>query len=224
MIGRMREMEQKNTGAGILLISLLLLGCIHLSVQASGYLPQPKHPSTGLFLVASKQMNSSYFAKTVIMLVSADKSGAMGLIINRPTPHLLSDAIPSLKGHEAGKRRVYGGGPVMLRMYSMLFQSQQPPKQSRHITEDIYFSNNEQVFLDQAQISLQSSKIFFGYAGWEAGQLELEIKKGGWHLVAADPAIVFQKETENIWRELTSVVGTHWTKREGRNASFVVMR
>jgi len=38
-----------------------------------------------------------------------------------------------------------------------------------------------------------------GYAGWAPGQLEGEIKAGGWFAVPADAAIVFDDKHDTKW-------------------------
>ena len=43
-------------------------------------------------------------------------------------------------------------------------------------------------------------RIFAGYAGWAAGQLQAEIAEGMWHVVDADYADVFGDEPLDLWR------------------------
>src|SRR5690606_15601538 len=43
-------------------------------------------------------------------------------------------------------------------------------------------------------------RIFAGYAGWAAGQLESEIREGAWYVVDSEPGDTFNSDPENLWR------------------------
>jgi putative transcriptional regulator len=53
---------------------------------------------------------------------------------------------------------------------------------------------------DQALVAL-------GYAGWEAGQLEEEIRSNAWLNVPVDIAILFETPYENRWRAAVKLLG-----------------
>ena len=42
-------------------------------------------------------------------------------------------------------------------------------------------------------------RIFAGYAGWSAGQLEDEIAEGAWYVVAAEPDDPFLGDVGDLW-------------------------
>ena len=44
--------------------------------------------------------------------------------------------------------------------------------------------------------------VYLGYAGWSAGQLEHEVELGGWHVLPADAASVFDPEPDGLWEKL----------------------
>jgi putative transcriptional regulator len=46
-----------------------------------------------------------------------------------------------------------------------------------------------------------------GYAGWGAGQLEMEISANAWLSVPADPAIVFDTPFESRWAAAAGLLG-----------------
>ena len=43
-------------------------------------------------------------------------------------------------------------------------------------------------------------RVFSGYAGWGAGQLEAEIDEGSWYVVEALPTDVLDPDPERLWR------------------------
>jgi putative transcriptional regulator len=58
--------------------------------------------------------------------------------------------------------------------------------------------------------------VYAGYAGWGPGQLQAEIERGGWHVLPADAATVFDKNPAEIWPELIKRAGTHRTHHSVR--------
>jgi putative transcriptional regulator len=47
---------------------------------------------------------------------------------------------------------------------------------------------------------IEEVRVFAGYAGWTAGQLEAEIAAGGWFVVDAKPVDSFTSDPEGLWR------------------------
>ena len=53
----------------------------------------------------------------------------------------------------------------------------------------------------------QRIKVFAGYAGWAAGQLEDEMKRASWLTHPASVELVFQRNTENLWSAILRTKG-----------------
>jgi putative transcriptional regulator len=45
-------------------------------------------------------------------------------------------------------------------------------------------------------------RMFLGYAGWAAGQLEQELASGAWAVVAAQGSVLFETPAEDLWKDL----------------------
>jgi putative transcriptional regulator len=43
-------------------------------------------------------------------------------------------------------------------------------------------------------------RLFAGYAGWGAGQLEGELAAGAWHVVDSRPEDLVEPHPEELWR------------------------
>jgi len=43
-------------------------------------------------------------------------------------------------------------------------------------------------------------RVYLGYAGWSASQLEAETALGAWHVFPADAGVVFDPDPETMWR------------------------
>jgi putative transcriptional regulator len=50
------------------------------------------------------------------------------------------------------------------------------------------------------ELSISRMRLFAGYAGWGAGQLEAELEEPAWIVVAAEPDDAFADDPEELWR------------------------
>ncbi len=52
---------------------------------------------------------------------------------------------------------------------------------------------------EDVPVRLAAARVFAGYAGWGAGQLEAEIDAGAWFVVDADERDIFDGDPEQLW-------------------------
>ena len=50
--------------------------------------------------------------------------------------------------------------------------------------------------------SLATMRVFAGYAGWGAGQLEGEVEEGSWYVVSSEAGDAFRDDTSGLWRDV----------------------
>jgi putative transcriptional regulator len=157
----------------------------------------------GIFLVAKKEILDPNFRETVV-LVRPISEGAIGVIINRQTDIPLSKLFPDDPVLKGSDNNVYFGGPVYPRSLVFMFRSNEQPRWSLHIMDDIYLG----LSLDLLQELLSNPeptrqlKVYAGHSGWGQGQLQNEIERGDWYVVPADAGVIFEMEPEKIWPEL----------------------
>jgi len=178
---------------------------------------QSRSLSKGKFLVASRDMKDPRFAETVILLVEYSVNGATGLIVNRPTEVMLSSVLPDVKGLEQRKDIVYVGGPVNQGQMLMLIQSKGKPEESQHVFQDIYVSGSQKVLegMTGKTDTGRRFRVYAGYSGWGAQQLDREMGRGDWLLMEADVKTIFDKESSQIWPELIRRGTAQWVKADG---------
>lgn len=160
--------------------------------------------SAGKLLVASQKLKDPYFAKTIVLLVRYSNQGAAGLIINRPTDTKLNHIFPNVKGIQRLTDKLYFGGPVGRSQITMIIQSSSKPDASSKLFDTIYLSSSLSV-LEQMignRKPDQRFRLYSGYAGWRAGQLESEIAKKDWKILKGNPDILFNKAPDEIWQKL----------------------
>ena len=173
--------------------------------------------SKGKFLVASRQLIDPNFARTVVLLIDYDRSGAMGLIINRPTEMSLSAAFPDMEELQDSTDTLFLGGPVGKSQILFLILSSNRPEDSRPVFDDIYISSSRALLQTMAHDGGPGKKfrLYAGYAGWASGQLDREVARGGWHILRADVATVFDKAPSEIWPELIHRSSALWVMASG---------
>ena len=188
-------------------------GYFGTSLSLSGKDSQAKL-GKGKFLVADRKLRDPNFAETVVLLIDYHKRGATGVIINRPTKLPLSNVLPGIKGLQKRTDTVYFGGPVEVSRIMMLIQSADPLKESIKVFNDVYISDSYAVLqrmVDRADAEGRF-RIYAGYAGWAAGQLDAEVSRDDWHILEADANTVFELDPSKVWPEMIMRASAKWTK------------
>jgi putative transcriptional regulator len=129
--------------------------------------------ATGALLVATPKSLDPDFTRTIILLIHYDSQAAIGLILNKPTTVPVSEVLPEAKGRPA---TVYAGGPVMIGVRALVRTNSTP-----------YFS----VVTKKAELlkllsGSASFRLYAGYTGWTAGQLQSEVARGLWQVLPPD--------------------------------------
>jgi putative transcriptional regulator len=161
-------------------------------------------PAPGMFLVSKRALGGTYFGETVIYLVEHDEQGTLGLIVNRSSNIRLADALPDIEQPLAARHRLYSGGPVEPAMIMMLLRGESAAQGMAHVAGRVYVSADRRVLDAALEAGRQASefRLYIGYSGWSAGQLDAELERGSWHVVTADPDAVFSEESDSLWEWL----------------------
>ncbi|MDP5120898.1 MAG: YqgE/AlgH family protein, partial [Spirosomaceae bacterium] len=81
------------------------------------------------------------------------------------------------------------------------------------VTENVYWGGNFDYLKNK--LNFQSKphadvRLFIGYSGWEAGQLQNEINRNAWFVSEADAALIFDTPTKSVWRETLRRMGGNY--------------
>lgn len=160
---------------------------------------------SGALLLASPGMHETTFDRTVIFLLEHDESGSMGLVLNRPSDMLVSDALPDF-GTFVNPDRLYLGGPVEEGTALVLAEPVDPA------APDMHLMNNGIGLLDLAaerdpSAMLQRARVFSGYAGWGPRQLEGEVRAGAWIVGSCHESDLWATDHERLWGRLLARQG-----------------
>ena len=162
----------------------------------------------GIFLYAAPGMGDPNFAETVVLLVSCDKAGALGFVVNRPTRVPLRELLKDVPEAEKSELRFHWGGPVEPAAVHALVRTNWPSESARRVVGDVYVTSDVADVRDalgRPDAALKV-KLLAGYAGWGGGQLESEVRAGAWILEPADARSVFAPEGLDIWDRVYEIL------------------
>jgi len=159
--------------------------------------------STAIFLVARKDMPDPFFHDSVVLVTNATES-PVGVIINKPLPLSLANALPDASSLQDRDDKLFFGGPVKTEDVVFVFRAKNEPENAMRLMEGIYVSGNRELLdsLLARKEPFEGLRIFAGHAGWSPGQLETEIQRGDWALAPADASAIFGTRPEELWPEL----------------------
>lgn len=158
---------------------------------------------TGRLLVAAPALADPNFDRAVVLLLDHDEEGSLGVVLNRPTPVVVSDILESWAALAGEPGVVFQGGPVSLdsALGVAVIPGDEGPLGWRRVHGAIGLVDLEAP-PELLGGALGSLRIFAGYAGWGPGQLEDELVDGAWYVVESEPGDVSSPRPETLWRSV----------------------
>lgn len=181
-------------------------------------------------------LDQQYFHKAVILIIKSDAGGDVGVILNRPTSWGIKDfgeASSTFEAVELHLRRLLGltieerpwkvsyGGPMCFEpgpqgdatlMCLHRERRNQRLKEGEEILNGLvllpYNYARELVAMGQAQ--QEDFHLLSGYCGWAPGQLQDEVRNGGWQLLCAGSKALLPKTNQETLDESTSDGIEYW--------------
>ena len=196
----------------VLLVLVLVAGWWSASPDAARQADHARHPIvdatslTGKLLVATPDLRHPTFRETVIYLVKHDDGGAMGLVVNRllasgPLDQLLEGFGIEVEGASDEEVQLFHGGPVGRGQGFVLHSPDYQDDGTLAISAFAALSGSVEVLRAIATGAGPRQRFLaFGYAGWAPNQLESEIARGSWYVVAADATLVFDQQVDDKWQ------------------------
>lgn len=149
----------------------------------------------GKLLIATPSLVDPNFYRTVILMLQDDEDGTVGIVLNRPSEEPVEEHLPEWTGRTKSPHNIHFGGPVEPEVAIGLSNA------SEGMPAGV--PGLSLVDLSSPPLSEQgpSVRIYSGYAGWGAGQLEAELATGSWYVVQASPDDPFD-DPEGQWRRV----------------------
>ena len=160
----------------------------------------------GQLLVASADLHDPNFHRTVVLVTEHAEDGALGVVLNRPAEATVVQAVPGLAPLVTDDSPVYVGGPVDQESLIVLAEFEDPDDAAAIVFDDVGFVPGD-ADIELTAAALRRARVYAGYAGWAAGQLEAELEAEGWIVEPARPEDVFGADPFALWKRVLSRKG-----------------
>jgi len=162
----------------------------------------------GQLLLATPSLQDPNFKDAVVLVCSHDSEGSMGLIINRPRKVSMLDVLTDLNilnddqvgDASALSHPVFEGGPIDEFRGFVLHDGWHVFESTMQVTDDLNLTASRDVLQELVKAEgPEHYMLILGYAGWAAGQLEIELANNDWLIAPASHHIIFQEPPEQRW-------------------------
>lgn len=167
---------------------------------------------TGHLLIAMPTMVDPNFVRTVTYICEHNEKGALGIVINRPLDMALGEVFEQLALQNpdpaVASQRVLRGGPVQTERGFVLHEATAVWDSTLAVTGSVHLTTSQDILAAMAAgCGPKKALMALGYAGWGAGQLEMEMSANAWLTVPANSDILFDTPFEQRWHKAAQLLG-----------------
>lgn len=171
---------------------------------------------TNQLLVAMPTLADPNFSQSVALVCEHTGKGALGIVLNRSLEMTLGEVFDQLQleCHDTALRetQVLRGGPVQQDRGFVLH----PPgaaddpvfDATLKVSDTLHVTTSRDVLASMARGGFpRRAVVALGYAGWDAGQLEDEIRSNAWLTVPASDEIIYRAPLDARWHSAARLLG-----------------
>jgi putative transcriptional regulator len=163
-------------------------------------MPQTHKSLQGQLILDGGKLHGSFFHRSVVLVCQHDAEGAFGLMLNRATSKTVGDALVANLPPKVKDQPLFLGGPVQPQTLSFLHSDAILQEANVMLNLNVGHSLDVLMDLSESYSSSQKLKLFAGYAGWSAGQLDHEMARQDWLIHPASIELIFSSEPDQLWR------------------------
>jgi putative transcriptional regulator len=166
--------------------------------------------SKGKLLIAEPSiLNDPSFNRSVILLTKHNSEGSVGFILNKLSDYKLNELVSEINI----ALPVYYGGPVEQENLYFIHKLPDLIINSVEIGDGFYWGGNMEIIIElinSQKISKDEIRFFLGYSGWDAQQLEEELKIDSWKIVENKFNNILKIDESTFWKnQLTEFGGKY---------------
>jgi putative transcriptional regulator len=150
---------------------------------------------SGRLLVASPLLQDPNFYRTVVFVFEHGGDGAVGTVLNRPTDESASQHLPAWQDLISAPDVVFVGGPVSNEIAIGVGEFGEGVLD---VVKPMGIGFVDLSDPPDAERQPDRIRVFSGYSGWGAGQLEVELAVDSWFIVEATSDDVFG-DPADLW-------------------------
>ncbi len=165
----------------------------------------------GTLLAAWPDLMDPNFMHSVVAICQHSEEGAYGVVVNRATELTIRDLLPDHPVLGRLDHPVHLGGPVDHSTVQFLHTVPDEVPGGFCLDGKLWLGGEldaaARFLAEHGEAASEALRIFLGYSGWGAGQLEAELESGSW--IPAPPSLeaVFGEVGEVTWRRVVRSVG-----------------
>ena len=167
-------------------------------------------PKKGRILISEPFLPGNYFNRDIILLVAHGKKGSVGFILNKKLDFQIQDYISGFDDFEAD---VYMGGPVSTDSIYFIHRRSDLIPGSIPVLGDICWGGDFEEMkrlINLGIIQAAEVRFFLGYSGWDAGQLDREIRENSWLVNNVEGQMVMRDLGAESWMDFVKKVGKRY--------------
>lgn len=160
----------------------------------------------GKILISTPDISGDVFSRSVILIIEHNENGAFGLILNKKNIDA-SEKMLHLFGFPV---EAYEGGPVEKEKLFFIVNDLHSPEFSIEINQSHYLTEDQNAVIgaiSSGKLLQENIKIFNGYSGWAALQLETELKAKMWTIVEVYNLDYTSPNDQSLWKNIMQNLG-----------------
>ncbi len=167
---------------------------------------------TGQLLFAMPGLMDPNFEHGVAYICQHGEDGAIGILINRPSDFCLGDLLKQMQidseNEAINAQPVLSGGPIQPERGFVLHHGHTHWVSSHPVNDELVLTTSRDVLeAIAAGEGPDPMLVALGYAGWEPGQLERELRENAWLTIAASQSLLFETPLDQRWTATAASVG-----------------
>jgi len=152
--------------------------------------------------VATPPLADPNFDRTVVYVLEHTPDGAVGVVLNRPLHEPIPEQLQPWERLLSAPLTLFDGGPVDDSALIALAQLNGPVEGAWSPVTEGLGSIDLMLDPDEVATRVTAMRVFQGYSGWAAQQLDSELAVGAWMVLPAEAGDVFGSQPESLWREV----------------------
>lgn len=160
----------------------------------------------GKILISTPDVSGDIFSRSVVLIVSHNENGAFGLILNKKNQNM-SSRLLNVFGFLV---ELYEGGPVENDRVYFILKGKKVTENFIEINPEYYLTEDIDSVVSAIvnnEINISDIKVFSGYSGWGALQLESELQRKMWTIVDVYNLDYTLPNDQNLWKNIMQNLG-----------------
>lgn len=160
----------------------------------------------GKILISTPDISGDIFSRSVVLIIEHNENGAFGLILNKKN-NQMSGKFKNLFDFPI---EVYDGGPVENDKVFFIVKGKKVTEVYSEITEEFYLTEDIENIMSAIlsnELKIEDIKIFSGYSGWTAQQLDNEVLKKLWTVVEIYNLDYTLPNDQTLWKSIMQNLG-----------------